>query len=49
LKVTTEANRGLSALRILFDLHVPLASIDTSTPRAEASDVPRRIHRIGGA
>src|SRR6516162_6276944 len=30
LKVTTQANRGLSALRSLFDLHVPVTLIETS-------------------
>jgi hypothetical protein len=30
LKVTTQANRGLSALRSLFDLHVPVPLIETS-------------------
>ena len=32
LKVATQANRGLSALRSLFDLHVPVTLIETSAP-----------------
>src|SRR5271154_4770018 len=42
LKVTTQANRGLSALRSLFDLHVPAALIE---PPA-LNDHARIVHTL---
>jgi hypothetical protein len=43
LKLTTEADRGFSALRCHFDLHVPAALIEAFTAVRNACLVPMQI------
>jgi hypothetical protein len=48
LEVTTQANRGLSALGSLFDLHVPATVIETSAPAPMQVLCQRSFHGIDG-
>jgi hypothetical protein len=48
LEVTTQANRGLSALGSLFDLHVPVTLIETSAPAPVQVLCQRSFHGIDG-
>jgi hypothetical protein len=48
LEVTTQANRGLSALGSLFDLHVPVTLIETSAPAPMQVLCQRSFHGIDG-
>jgi hypothetical protein len=45
LEVTTQADRGPSALRSLFDLHVPVTMSQAFTATRNACIVPMQISR----